>query len=200
MKATPATRCSIVSSVQEYKEYEEDKEGGEWVVAIRYQTMNRVFVLLLAFAVLAPGAVGVRILLGVGSETETSWDGEVTATGATIAAVEPWRFDQGDRMLPGNAWKMSTHRVRRFAGAAAAGTQAPFVPNGVLVLLDRETENAELNVRTAQGNFSVALKDIAYGGRENGVGGRAPGGSGARRAPPTAHPSEQVITRPPHTN
>src|SRR5260370_23487028 len=173
MKATPATRCSIVSIVQEYKEYEEDKEDGEWVVAICYQTMNRVFVLLLAFAVLAPGAVGVRILLGVGSETETSWGGEVNATGATIAAVEPWGFDQGDRMLPGNAWKMSTHRVRRFDGAAAEGTQAQLVPNGVLVLLDRETENAELNVRTAQGNFSVALKDIAYGGRKTALGGKA---------------------------
>src|SRR5260370_35042300 len=115
MKATPATRCSIVSIVQEYKEYEEDKEDGEWVVAICYQTMNRVFVLLLAFAVLAPGAVGVRILLVVGSETETSWDGEVTATGATIAAVEPWRFDKGHRTLPGNACQQIRHQSSEFA-------------------------------------------------------------------------------------
>jgi hypothetical protein len=124
--------------------------------------MNRLLLLFGTFALLAQGAVGVRILLGVGDQSETKWDGEVSATGATVSAVEPWRFDRGDAMLPGNAWRLSTHRVRRFGGGAPA-TRPPVVANGVLVLLDRESENSEVNIRTSQGNFSVRLREVPYG-------------------------------------
>jgi hypothetical protein len=48
--------------------------------------MNRFLLLFGTFALLAHGAVGVRILLGVGSQAETKWDGEVSAAGATITA------------------------------------------------------------------------------------------------------------------
>ena len=95
--------------------------------------MTRLLLLFSTFALLAQGAVGVRILLGVGDQTETKWDGEASATGATLSAVEPWRFDRGDAMLPGNAWRISTHRVRRFAGGQAANP-APVVANGVVYI------------------------------------------------------------------
>ena len=78
----------------------------------------------------AQGGVSARILLGVGDAAETNWDGDVIARGALVAAVEPWRFDGGDSMLPGNRWKMSTHPVRVFSafgrccsGAAPGGSQ-----------------------------------------------------------------------------
>src|SRR5260370_30311110 len=102
--------------------------------------MYRLLLLVGTFALLAQGAVGVRILLGVGDQNETKWDGEVSATGATITAVEPWRFDHGDTMLPGNASKLSTHRVRRSA-AGRAGTPPPVAAHRVLVLLDRGRHN-----------------------------------------------------------
>jgi len=126
--------------------------------------MHRTILLTGIFALLANGATGVRILLGTGDQTETKWDGSITARGATITAVEPWRFDSGDSMEPGNAWKMSTHEPRRFAAAgitAAAARQ--IVPNGVLVLVDNETAGAELSVTTAQGNFSIRLSDVPFG-------------------------------------
>jgi len=126
--------------------------------------MNRAILLTGIFGLLAHGATGVRILLGTGDQTETKWDGSITARGTTITAIEPWRFDTGDSMEPGNAWKMTTHEPRRFAAAgitAAAARQ--IVPNGVLVLVDNETAGAELSVTTAQGNFSIRLGDLAYG-------------------------------------
>ena len=134
--------------------------------------MKRLLLLFGVSIFVAQGAVGVRILLGVGEATDAKWDGEVSATGANIVSVEPWRFDRGDTMRPGNAWRMSTHPVRRFAGAQAAAP-APVVANGVLILLDRESENTELNLRTAQGNFSIRLGDIPYGARRPALNGKA---------------------------
>jgi hypothetical protein len=111
-----------------------------WILAIA----------LLAEAAPARAAVVVRVLLGVGDQEETNWSGGVAARGAAIAAVEPWRFDGGDAMLPGNRWKMTSHRIRLFGGAAVppAGRVAtgvlftpttvaarPFSANGVVVSL-----------------------------------------------------------------
>lgn len=138
----------------------------------RLNRIQRLLLLLAALTPLAQSAIGVRILFGVGETKETNWDGDVTTTGATIIAVEPWRFDRGDTMLPSNAWKLSTHQARRFAASFQGLGAPPVVANGVLVLLDRESDNTELNVRTAQGNFSVRLGDVAYGTATKAVGGK----------------------------
>lgn len=134
-------------------------------------TLSRLLLIVSAMA-MAQGAMGVRILLGVGEKTEATWDGNISATGATITAVEPWRFDRGDAMLPGNAWKLSTHPARRFNASFQGPQTPPVVANGVLVLLDRESDNSELDVRTAQGNFSVRLGDIPYAGSRKELGGK----------------------------
>src|SRR5205823_3183175 len=98
-------------------------------------------------------AVAVRVLLGVGDQEETDWSGGVTARGASIAAVEPWRFDTADAMQPGNRWKMKSRRIRVFGAAAppASGpapasniftpttvSARPFSSNGVVVSLTGE--------------------------------------------------------------
>jgi hypothetical protein len=136
--------------------------------------MNRAILLTGVFTLVAQGATGVRILLGTGDQAATNWDGGVTANGANIVAVEPWRFDTGDAMQPGNSWKMSTHEARRFAAAGVTAAVVPqMVANGVVVLVDNETAIAELNVRTAQGNFSIRLSEIPYGTPRRLLNGRA---------------------------
>src|SRR6266545_6816450 len=87
-----------------------------WIVAVA----------LLAAAAPVYPAVAVRVLLGVGDQEETDWSGGVTARGAVIAEVEPWRFDGSDAMQPGNRWKITSHRTRVFGGGAnpAASTTA----------------------------------------------------------------------------
>ena len=157
-------------------------------------TICNLVVALLAGAELSHAAVAVRVLLGVGDQAETDWSGGVVAQGATIAAVEPWRFDVGDAMLPGNRWKMSSRRIRLFGAAVtppAAGAPRlqfapitpvvrPFSANGVVVSLTGETEDSTLEVRTPRGAFSVRLSEIPYGRAKSGLDGKAV----AERVPP----------------
>ena len=162
-------------------------------------------VALLALAGPSQGAVAVRVLLGVGDQANTDWSGGVTARGATIAAVEPWRFDGADAMLPGNRWKMMSRQIRLF-GASATPPPAnaprlqfapttpvarPFSANGVVILLSGETEGSSLEVKTPRGTFSVRLSEIPYGKTKSGLDGKAV----AERVPPferiTSDPQEQ---------
>jgi len=119
-------------------------------------------VALLSEAVPLGAAVAERDLLGVGDQEETDWSGGVLARGATITAVEPWRFDVGDAMQAGHRWKMKSRRIRVF-GAAATQTPGPVSPtalfqpttiaprpfssNGIIVSLTGETEEAQSSYR-----------------------------------------------------
>ncbi len=123
-------------------------------------------------------AVGVRILLGVGDTAPASWDGGVSARGARIVAVEPWRFEAGDTLLPDNRWRIRTHAIRLFGGQLQPAR--PVVANGVLVLLENETEQSELEVATPQGSFTVRLGEISYGRKKTALNGKA----AADRVPP----------------
>jgi hypothetical protein len=109
----------------------------------------------------ARAAVSVRLQLGVGDTEPTPWDGSLTARGARITALEPWRFEGQDAILAGNKWKASTHHLRIFL--AGQGKNIPMDRNGVVVTLDRETDDASLEVHTAKGNFALRLGEIPYG-------------------------------------
>ncbi len=104
--------------------------------------------------------VSVRILLGVNDTQSSRWDGSVEARGGRIVSMEPWRFDDGDA-ITGDSWRMATHPMRRFGGAAGQGA-APVVANGVVVNLAADGA-ASLHVSTAQGNFDLRADELAYG-------------------------------------
>ena len=112
----------------------------------------------------AQGAVAVRVVFGLTDTAETRWDGSATVRAGHIAEIEPWRFEGADA-IQGNSWTASTHEVRLFGGRGLFGLQAtiPFVGNGVIMRLDEANENTEIDVKTAQGNFSVRLREIPYG-------------------------------------
>ena len=74
------------------------------------------FILLAALSPAAHGATGVRVLLGLTDKASTKWDGGVSARGARIVSLEPWRFEGADA-ITGNQWRVSTHPVRLFGGA-----------------------------------------------------------------------------------
>src|SRR5438874_13204205 len=118
---------------------------------------NSIIVLLsTATALLGQNSngVGVRILLGLTDTDVTKWDGSVTARGAQITSVEPWRFE-GQDAIQGNSWTASSHGIRLFGGGGQFGLQqAPHVANGVIVRLAGAPTDAELQITTAQGNFS----------------------------------------------
>ena len=120
-----------------------------------------------------PGT-GVRILLGIGDTQATRWNGNVTARGAQIASLEPWRFEGQDALLPGNAWRMQVHNIRLFGGGGQfAMRNLPWVPNGVIVRLSNANPDTSLHVETLEGNFDVRLSDIPYGKDQTLLNGRA---------------------------
>ncbi len=111
----------------------------------------------------AQNGAGVRILLGVTDREPAKWDGSIAARGAEIRAIEPWRFDLGDS-IDGTRWTVSTHTARLFNNGGQIGLpRPPVVANGVIVRIARPTPNGELQVTTAQGSFTVALREIPYG-------------------------------------
>ena len=97
--------------------------------------MKKVFLsclLALVPSAFAQNPAGVRILLGMTDQKSTSWDGSLTARGAEVTSLEPWRFESPDA-ISGNSWKASTHAARLFGGAVQFDLPSiPVVPNGVI--------------------------------------------------------------------
>ena len=143
--------------------------------------------LLAAFSP-CPAAVGVRVVLGLTDKGETKWDGSAVAHRARITSIEGWRFDGDDALTSGDSWRISTHQIRLF-GANQLG--ASLVGNGVVIWLADERDNAEVVVKTTQGEFTVRLSDIPFGTMKHFLGDRAM----ADRLPPvtriTNTPAEQ---------
>jgi hypothetical protein len=115
--------------------------------------------------------VTVRLLLGVGDTQAQDWGGKVSIDKGEVASVEGWRFRQEDEIRGTNSWGART-RATKGAGkkkaaakkkAAQQGGGGPTVPNGVFVAV-AAPEDARLSVETAQGDFAVALADLAGGG------------------------------------
>jgi hypothetical protein len=130
---------------------------------------------LSSIACFAQANFGVRILLGVGDPQATRWDGSITASGATVSRLEPWRFEEPDT-ISGSDFKLSTHPIKLFLGGVfvpnLANSKSLFVANGVVAQLTRVQEGAELSVKTAEGNFSFRASDIAYGTAKSFLNGR----------------------------
>ena len=154
--------------------------------------ISSVLLLAVAFCLQAHAAVGVRVIFGLTDRGETKWDGSATARSGHIASVEPWRFE-GTDAVQGTSWTASTHEVRLFGGRGLFGQSQtlPFVANGVVLYLDDASDNTEIDVKTAQGNFTVRLRDIPYGKVANALNNRVM----ADRIPPftqlTNSPEEQ---------
>ena len=74
-----------------------------------------------------------RILFGMTDRESAKWDGSLAVSPGAIARVEPWRFDQDDKIEESSAtsarWKVSTRQGRAFG----AQPQRPVVANGVIV-------------------------------------------------------------------
>jgi len=142
----------------------------------------------------AQSSFGVRILLGAGDQQNTRWDGSISSSDATVARLEPWRFEAADS-ISGSTWKMSTHPIKLFLGgiflANASKAKSLVIANGVIVQLSDVREGAQVSITTAEGNFSFRPSDIVYGSAKSFLNGRAQ----VERVPPatqiTKSPDEQ---------
>src|SRR5262245_18595850 len=104
-----------------------------------------------------------RILFGMTDRESTKWDGSLAVSPGAIARVEPWRFDEDDKIEESSAasarWKVSTRQGRAFG----AQPQRPVVANGVIISFRNLTSASEVSVETGQGKFSFRPADLPYG-------------------------------------
>ncbi len=103
--------------------------------------------------------ISFRILLGLTDTKSTAWDGSLSVSPGGVVRIEPWRFDDGDRMEGAAGWKLSTHQARVFGAA----TQRPMVANGVVATFRDLSADSQVRVETAQGNFQFRSADLPYG-------------------------------------
>ncbi len=99
------------------------------------------------------------MIMGVNDQTPTTWDGSITATGATILSLQGWRFSGTDAITGTTGWKMAT----REAPPPPTLTSGPMQENGIIVTVSAATGPVTFNVTTAQGNFSFASTDVPFG-------------------------------------
>jgi len=119
-----------------------------------------------------------RILLGLTDQESQKWDGSLSVAPGTVARVEPWRFDDGDKLEEASGaaarWKLSTHLARAFAAAAVTpAARQNIAANGVVATLRDLTAASEVSVETAQGKFQFRPAEIAYGKAAKFLDGRA---------------------------
>jgi len=109
------------------------------------------------------------VTFGYLRDGEKDYSGSVTANGGSIRKLDEWRFTQGDA-LAGDAksWKLRI-KLANFENQPDQPTRIPnagaaprnIVPAGVFVTVDASATSVA--VQTAQGNFTVEMRDVQYG-------------------------------------
>ena len=111
--------------------------------------------------------ISFRVVFGYQRTAAKNYDGSIDATGGALRSIEPWRFLQNDAVTGPNSWKLQIRRTifenQPDLPLSMAGGPAPqnLVPAGLIVTLDSAAVSAQF--RTAQGDFTVPIRDLAYG-------------------------------------
>jgi hypothetical protein len=118
-------------------------------------------------ATAAPEAeLSVRVLFGLTDTESTVWNGSLALSAGTLTNVEPWRFDNADKLealaTPATTarWTLSTHQPRVFGANAP---RQPIVANGLILTFRDTNSSSTVTVKTAQGEFQFRPHDLAYG-------------------------------------
>jgi Protein of unknown function (DUF3604) len=133
--------------------------------------VSALFIGLLGFPLPASAQIGLRVLLGVTDEASAVWDGSVSVDGARVTRLDPWRFGKEDEIIGNTSWKASTRPVLSFMHLVLH-LQPPVGDNGVIIWLSEDNPNAEIKIKTTQGDFSLRLGDLPFGKLTYELGGR----------------------------
>jgi hypothetical protein len=111
--------------------------------------------------------VTMRVTFGYLRLAPKPYDGSVTASGGRIRKIDLWRGLQQDS-VSGDSWKLSVRRLmfenqpdHPNSIPAGSGPVMNIVPAAVIVTVDRSATS--LAFKTAQGDFTVALRDVLWG-------------------------------------
>ncbi len=108
------------------------------------------------------------------NRTPTPWDGKLTVSGGRLRQIRLWQDDPRNS-IDGNAWKLTTqrsipwNRVQRARGHKAM----PLQDGAIVIELAGTADDTELQFETLQGNFTVALRDVALGAKKGFLSGLA---------------------------
>jgi len=110
---------------------------------------------------------GSKPIPGQNRREVTKWDGRLNATGAKVEAIHLWQDDPRDN-VDGTQWVLSTkHNTPWNSEERKKGHEAlPLADTALVVELSAIAADAQLAVETEQGNFTVLLKDVPWGGQK----------------------------------
>jgi len=129
-----------------------------------------------------PQVVSFRILLGIGDNDPTEWDGKVKLSEGTVKSIQGWRFAENDSTDYTSAWTVSTHAAAPSAAQRQRGLpHGTVIENGVIISATGVTPQSKYTIETKQGNFSFLAPEIQYGESKSVLNGRVQ----VDRVPPT---------------
>lgn len=118
----------------------------------------------------------VLVLFGVGDKQPAQWDGSISLTAGVLHALEGYRTELPDRLLPEGGWTLTTRIDRWPAGATPDGggreVRSILVPKGLLIRGSGD-ESTRVEVRTSQGTCAFQPMRIGAGQAASCLGGRA---------------------------
>ena len=109
-----------------------------------------------------------NIVFGIKDQKATRWDGSVTISKGEIVKLRGHHFAKEDRIGPDHSWVAgSTAWIESGPGIHTHGLSYPYptrvIPIGVTVYY-RAAEDAELNVKTENGDLSFRISDVPVSG------------------------------------
>ena len=109
-----------------------------------------------------------NIEFGIKDHEQTVWDGSASISSGEIVELRGWRFTEDAKLGPGNTWTASTTPWLGVAGGMhpneLADAYATRVSTTGITVYYRAPEDAEISVKTKQGDFSFRISDVPQSG------------------------------------
>lgn len=125
----------------------------------------------------------VQILMGAGDREPASWNGRLSIEKGEIHAIDGYRFELPDRILPQGGWQMRTVVTRVLlsyaTGEGPGASESRVLPKGLMVRGSGGVET-RVAVETEHGRFDFAPAALPFGVAEKRLDGRVE----IRRIPP----------------
>jgi len=107
----------------------------------------------------------ILVLMGVGDNEPSQWNGSVTIASGDIDSLEGYRFELPDRVLPQGGWRMQTKLDKILASSpveGSGGITTVVMPKGLLIG-GRGTAATSITVTTNNGNCTFFPMEMVPG-------------------------------------
>ena len=107
----------------------------------------------------------VLVLMGVGDQQPSEWNGAVSVVSGDIDSLDGYRFQLPDRVLPQGGWRMKTNLDKILSSSPVEGSgvsSTVVLPKGLLIA-GRGSDATSLTVGTNNGNCILAPMQLVAG-------------------------------------